>query len=361
MTEPPNDIRILQALPRRLLGEGYVDACQLVGPLQLRFLPTEAYLPALPPTTRTLVALFFLQRDVPRAALAPVFADEELAALVRLGVLIEVNGSVRTGHLIAVPAHGRLVLSLAPPANPAAFLGDDAIALSHRLQPAPGDRCLVLPAGVGLHTLQLAAAGGSVVAFEPNPVLLACAELNAVMNDLAERIELRPGDIDDALATDDRFDFVCATPPLLPLPVLGPDVLDGPTTTRRILEGLPRLLAPTGAAQLLGVSLGDDDGPAIREQLDALADDLGLRLACTVPSRAAIEPGSKLLEGLVGSYAAATEMPKTTLRRHLLLGLEETGATYLYFYFLAVTRSERPGLLMTEHYRQPGGFWYRTG
>lgn len=369
LSQQPDDLIFLRSLPSLFLREGYVDAYCVYGAApHTRFQAVANDLEVLPPALRMLVSLFFLGGRLPREEAGLVFADDEIAALVRLGLLMEdgeAGDHVHTGGLVLLSALGHLMFVPMPAWDPVVYFGDDSAALAIRLSPRRGARCLDLCAGPGIQALRASAAGGSVVAVEINPIAIACADLNIALNSLEDVIELRQGDLYGAVRPGETFDFVSANPPLLPFvpdlpyPFVGHGGADGLAVTRLILRGLPGALAPGGTAQLIGSCLGDAEGPHPRAELTAFAEEHGLRVMMTFSARKPLVPGATMFEGLSRSCSVAGGLDFDTVRERFRAHLETERADHLYLYFLTVSRAGRPEFVMTEHYRRPGGFWFR--
>ncbi len=356
------DLAALRSLPGALLRAGYVDALAVRGAPPVGA-AVAGDLESLPPATATLVRVFYLRGDAGRAELVNALAPEEPAlvnALVRLGVLVERAGRLSSGELIALPVFGQLALVPSPRAAPSAYFGQDVVALLARMIPGAA-RTLLVGAGPGILAVHAAAGARRVVAVEHDPIAVGCAELNAAMNDLGDVIDLRSGVLYEPVRGE-RFDRVVASAPASPVPVRGASAftgIDGPTVARRLVEGLPDVLDDGGLAQIAAAWHGGDDGPRFAFDLEGLAAAKGLRVVVTLPSRQPLAPGSRLFESLVTRGARLGRVNERSLRRSYSEHLGGLGADYLYLSLMTISRSSRPGLSLTRHYRQPGGSWFR--
>ena len=131
--------------------------------------------------------------------------------------------------------------------------------------PLPSDTSQVLDMGTGSGVGAVFAArrGARVVAVDINPEAVRCARLNAVLNRLEQRIEVRHGDLMEPLDphTGDTFDLVLFNPPYyrgqprdnLDFAWRGQDVFE------RFAVGLPRVLTPQGRAVVIFSSDGEWD------------------------------------------------------------------------------------------------------
>jgi len=118
----------------------------------------------------------------------------------------------------------------------------------------------VLDMGTGSGVCALAAARRArrVVAVDVSPAAVRCARLNALVNDLDERVDVREGDLFAPLGRE-RFDLVLFNPPfLIGAPQDHRDAAwRSEDAARRFAAGLGEHLAPGGAALVLLSSSGD--------------------------------------------------------------------------------------------------------
>jgi release factor glutamine methyltransferase len=135
---------------------------------------------------------------------------------------------------------------------------------------APGGPVLELCAGAGhIGLLAVAMSGRRLVCVDANPVACDYARANALAAGLADRVEVREGRLETALAADELFPVVIADPPWVPrdqtsqfpedpLTAIdgGPDGLD---VARACLAVIAEHLAPGGSAVLqLGTKVQAD-------------------------------------------------------------------------------------------------------
>ncbi len=123
------------------------------------------------------------------------------------------------------------------------------------LRVEPGERVLELGCGAGLAAILAARAGCRVVATDVVPEAVACARENALLNGVADRLEVRLGDCYDPVAGL-TFDLICTNPPQMPTPpgrdrddpIAAADNggVDGWEILDRAIQGAPRHLAPGG-------------------------------------------------------------------------------------------------------------------
>ncbi len=127
---------------------------------------------------------------------------------------------------------------------------------------APVDRALDLGTGCGVQALHLAAHADRVVATDVNQRALRLARLNAGLNGVADRVELREGSFFEPFASEratggGQFDLVVTNPPFVISPATGERLvyrdsgLPGDGVVEHIVRGVPDLLREGGVAQVL--------------------------------------------------------------------------------------------------------------
>lgn len=111
--------------------------------------------------------------------------------------------------------------------------GMDAALLAAAIEAAPGERVLEAGCGVGAALLQAAARSPGVrfTGVERDPAALTLARENIAANDLADRVEAIPGDVEAGFAALNRppFDSAFANPPFFD----DPAALRAPHPARR--------------------------------------------------------------------------------------------------------------------------------
>ena len=357
-------VAVLKRLPGILAREGYVDAYTLYGPLNARLELWARDLHLLPDKLRTFFKLFLLGQTVRRDDLLESFTPFELDALEQLSILIRAEHGFHSGNLVIVPAFGYFLVAQRPTINPYIYFGEDSAALAQHLSPPHNGDCLDLCAGPGIQSLVCSGRARKVVAVEINPLAASYAELNVVMNNLEHVIEVRNGDLYQAVMHDD-FDFICANPPLLPFvpdlpyPFVGHGGPDGLSITRKILQGLTTKLRPGGVCQIIGSCLGNEVGPLCEKELHDFALENNLRVNMTVPSALPLTPGSSMFKSLAWSCAGAAGLDFEMVLNRFEIHLKQLEATRLNSFFLFISKTDaRPGFSITRHYREQQGFWF---
>lgn len=164
--------------------------------------------------------------------------------------------------------------------NPVVFRGGELLARTVATSPLAepsANRALDMGTGTGVGAVFLARRGWRVAAVDINPEAVRCARINALLNHLEDRVEVRHGDL-FAPVEGERFDLILFNPPffrgepsgLFDLAWRGTDVME------RFAAGLANALTPEGRALILLSTDGDAEG-----MLKALAAN-GLRVETAV-------------------------------------------------------------------------------
>jgi HemK-related putative methylase len=148
--------------------------------------------------------------------------------------------------------------------NPVVFRGGELLARtvadSPLAEPTHG-RALDMGTGSGVGAVFLARRGWRVTAVDVNPEAVRCARINALLNRLEDRIDVRHGDLFAPVAGE-RFDLILFNPPffrgepksLFDLAWRATDVME------RFAAGLPAALSDGGRALILLSTDGDAPG-----------------------------------------------------------------------------------------------------
>lgn len=123
------------------------------------------------------------------------------------------------------------------------------------LHARPGERVLEIGTGIGLAAVRAARAGARVIATDVVEAAVRCARENAVLNGVADLVDVRLGDGFEPVRGL-AFDLICTSPPQMPTPpdrertdaVAAADNggRDGWSLLDRVIAGAPAHLRPGG-------------------------------------------------------------------------------------------------------------------
>ncbi len=163
----------------------------------------------------------------------------------------------RVRRLVLETWDGLSILVLPDVLNPVVFRSGVVLAeaLSKLTPPARRGgvpRALDVGTGSGIGALALARAGLEVVAVDVNPEAVRCARINALLNRLDERVDVREGDL-FAPAGEEPFDVIAFNPPFFDGEPsdLHDAAWRGTGVFERFATELPSRLAPGGLALVL--------------------------------------------------------------------------------------------------------------
>jgi len=135
-----------------------------------------------------------------------------------------------------------------------------------RLTDYEGKRFLDAFSGSGVLGIYAAAVGASVVSYDISAAAVACAQKNALHNEVSQNMDIRQGD-HTCLQPEEKFDIIAANPPLLPIQAnfseqpLASAVFDPELrATIDFIELLPNHLAQDGRCYLITSSTFDSTG-----------------------------------------------------------------------------------------------------
>jgi len=348
----------LRALRADLEARGYTDLLLSYGSREVRDGAFVFDAGLLPSELAWMLRFFALGQPIPREASTALLSPESWALLERLGLCADDGDQVALDGLRLVGHAGVLALVERPRVNPQFYYGDDSLALAGILG-RPRGAVLDLCAGVGTQGLLAAQSARRVLSVERQESVARLYGINAVLNGVEDRMELRVGE-GAAVALGERFELVACNPPLLPVPSglafphVGGGGPDGLAVTLPLLASLPDLLEPGGRAAIVGTLLGDDEGPFLAP-LERVAAERALDLLLVLPGRGALTPGAGTFEALVGT-AERCGAPDARAAYEALLSAE--GATQLYAFLLSARLARGGGRVRTTgHYLRSTGFW----
>jgi len=145
---------------------------------------------------------------------------------------------------------------------------EDTFLLADNLAVGNGDVVLDMGTGCGILAVLAAKRAGKVVAVDLNPHAVRCAKLNAEVHGVADRVDVRLGDLFKPVKKNEKFDVVVFNAPYLPSAAaeerawIGRAWAGGPTGRKlidRFIMEAPRYLKANGKILLVQSSLANVD------------------------------------------------------------------------------------------------------
>lgn len=237
------------------------------------------------------------------------------------------------------------------------YLGSDSLLLIEYLGCLRrGGKALDLCCGTGVIGLAMAGIADSVVSTDISPAALALTRVNAALNGLEDRIEIRDEPLAATLSSGERYDLAACNPPFVRLPAeFNPPLFaagpgdDGLDYLRRLVEQAPDILNPGGVAAFVADLPGDGREPHFFAELEDMARSRDLLIDAYVDSR--IDAGSQM-ESLIGYFSGLNPgLDREDIRKRVnRLVLEELRADQYYLTTLRMRRSPGGGLRRLNRY-----------
>ena len=167
----------------------------------------------------------------------------------------------RVGRLVLEQIDGIELVVLPDVFNPAVFRTSPLLLEAIDARVVPGLRVLDVGTGTGVAAIQAAVAGAQVTAVDVNPEAVRCARINALLNHVDDRIDVRHGDLFEPVAGE-RFDVVVCNPPFFRgTPTSRRDAAwRSETFIARFCSGLAGVLTATGCALVVFSNHADERG-----------------------------------------------------------------------------------------------------
>jgi methylase of polypeptide subunit release factors len=243
----------------------------------------NAALVRMPEQLQVLYKLFLLGEPVDRVKVEKTIGVDAVEGL-RSGGILKKSGQekLRTDNYSLVSYQDRYVFTELPYFFPTCrrketriYIGADSYLLGQNLLADSRGDVLDLCTGSGFQAIQAASELTQLVGVELAPEAAAAARANVILNGLEDRMEVRQGNLYEAVG-DKEFDIIYANPPFMPVPegvrypVPGDGGYDGLKVLRAIVEGLPKHLKSEGRCDIIAEGVGGENGPFLMKDLERL-------------------------------------------------------------------------------------------
>lgn len=243
----------------------------------------EKEIQRLPNYQRCLYELFLLGKALPLEVVEVSLTRNLTEGLVNVGLLKRNGKLFHLGGLSIVSRLGYYFIAELPKnyrtydnRSTSIYIDEDSYHLAQNLAIPQDSYLLDLCTGTGIQAIIGSARSKRAVGVELEEAAATIATYNTILNNVEDRVEIKKGDL-YAPVEKERFDFICANAPYLPVP---PEVYferwghggrNGLEILDRILDGLDSHLVNGGKAVLSAWGIGNEE-PFIIEKIKRLSE-----------------------------------------------------------------------------------------
>ncbi len=266
---------------------------------------------------------------------------EDLELMIASGIWRREGERVETNNYVVLTYQGLAILTEINPwyetcthHNTDVYIGIDSLRLAENIVFCRGAVVLDLCSGTGIQGMLAAKSASRVVSVEMNEKAIPVARFNICLNHLEDIIDLRQGNLYDVIRPEEKFDFIYANPPFIPMvdnvvyPICGAGGEDGRMVLDRIVEGLPQFLQPGGEVIIFCECLGDEKEVFFDEAVRKLLQEQDWRALCLRCGRVGKEYQIEQLAGL--SLLFDENLDKESFTKRMREVYERLGAKFLY-------------------------------
>ena len=216
------------------------------------------------------IKLLYMGIPANLSELSKELGKKSIDIMIESGIWNYDDGFVKTNNLIVLAYQGIKILTEINPhfntcinRNTNVYIGMDSLRLAENIQFKRNSTVLDLCSGTGIQGLLAARSAKKVVSVEINPVTVKVTKFNVALNELNDLIDVRLGDLYTVIKASEKFDFIYANPPFIPMiddleyPICGTGGEDGLKVLKRIVEQLDRHLKDGGQSIIFSQCLGD--------------------------------------------------------------------------------------------------------
>lgn len=349
-----------------LSNSGYLDLLSAVPPAADVIGTISSIYAELQEPLKSICDLLLFGKTV-RMEKLPETLVESMLKIRESGLIVLRENAVSLNNLYLQLVNGLLYFSELPHGRQTIYYGTDSYALACRLGTAPSrNNVLDYCAGPGIQGLLSASRGAHVTAVEVNPLASELSLCNARLNKLDNLFNVINKSIIES-ETDLknlRFDFICANPPLLPIPFnlnypfVGDGGTDGLSVIRQIMNyGIPHL-SNNGKIVTLGLSGGSEVGPDIY----CLAEQLQMKFILTILSRVEITPRSLWIQYMADTINMYSLGENTVSCNEVFESYQNEDISFVYSYTLSAINNKCYGrdftVIECDNKSQPLTQWW---
>ena len=287
------------------------------------------------------IKLLYMGIPANLSELSKELGKKSIDIMIESGIWNYDDGFVKTNNLIVLAYQGIKILTEINPhfntcinRNTNVYIGMDSLRLAENIQFKRNSTVLDLCSGTGIQGLLAARSAKKVVSVEINPVTVKVTKFNVALNELNDLIDVRLGDLYTVIKASEKFDFIYANPPFIPMiddleyPICGTGGEDGLKVLKRIVEQLDRHLKDGGQSIIFSQCLGDAKQVFFNEFIEEYSQKFKYRVNCVIKERIPYEFQLELLTELTSKFNK--NFDKISFKSKMKDIYNSMGATYLY-------------------------------
>lgn len=267
--------------------------------------------------------------------------ESDVETMIASGLWKKNGNLVETNNYVVLTYQGLILVTEINPwyetctnRNTNVYIGNDSLRLAENIVFKKGAEVLDLCSGTGIQGLLAAKSAKKVVSVEMNPAAIPITQFNIRLNHLEDVVELREGNLYDVIKEGEKFDFIYANPPFIPVadgvvyPICGAGGEDGRMVLDRIIESMPKYLKPKGEAIIFCECLGDNKEVFFDKAVNEMLKENDWRGMCVRYARINTDYQIESFLNLIDLFN--DKWDKEEYQRKISAVYKNLGATYLY-------------------------------
>ena len=267
---------------------------------------------------------------------------EDLDLMIECGIWARENGNIESNNFSHINYQGiDLIVEVnswfktCKKTYTDVYIGLDSYRLAENIEFRKDTTVLDLCSGSGIQGIIAARSAKKVVSVEINEHTVPVTKFNIALNGLSDIIEVRQGDLYDVLSDDEKFDYIYANPPFIPVPdnvvypICGGAKDFGLAVLKGIVEGAGKYLKTNGKMIIFCECLGDKDNIFFDKTLSAVGKRDHYDITRVVYGRLERTYQTKRLAGLTKLFNDSN-FNEDNFINDCMDNYDKIGAKYLY-------------------------------
>lgn len=224
------------------------------------------------------------------------------------------------------------------------YIGPDSYWLSRMLNNYVHGTVLELCSGSGLQAIISAKTAKKVVAVDIDPQAISICRINVCLNCVDHIVDIRHGDLFDVIDINEKYNYIIANPPFIPIPenipfpLAGDGGFLGDKITRSILEKCNSYLLEDGELLMIGQTVGNSMQPFLTKIIKERLRNEYINI--TYHSRTNIQHQAEETAKLANIINN-----KTSTSYEWMENYNTVGATHFYSFMLKARRSNKQEII----------------